>query len=48
MANEELLLWGCLLTHLTALPLPHEWRCRVNTGGGSGTWAYSLGVQYIN
>lgn len=37
-----------LLTHLTALPLPHEWRCRVNTGGGSGTWAYSLGVQYIN
>ena len=35
-----------LLTHVTQLPLPHEWRCRVNTNGGSGTWAYSLGVQY--
>jgi hypothetical protein len=37
-----------LLTHLTQLPLPHEWRCRVNTGGGSGTWAFSVGVQYID
>ena len=37
-----------LLTHVTQLPLPHEWRCRVNTGEGSGTWAFSLGVQYID
>jgi hypothetical protein len=37
-----------LLTHVNQLPLPHEWRCRVNTGEGSGTWAFSLGVQYID
>lgn len=36
-----------LLTHLTQLPCPQQWRTRVLTGGGSGTWSYSLGVQYV-
>lgn len=37
-----------LLTAITQLPMPHEWRSRVITSGGSGTWAYSLGVQYVD
>ena len=37
-----------LLTAVKQVPLPYEWRCRVLTGGGSGTWAYSLGVQYAD
>jgi len=36
-----------LLTHVTQLPIPPQWRARVNTAGGSGFWGYSLGVQYL-
>jgi hypothetical protein len=39
---------GSLLTSVTQLPLPYQWRCRVLTGEGSGTWSYSLGVQYVD
>jgi hypothetical protein len=36
-----------LLTHITQLPIPKEWRLRANVAGGSGTWGYNLGLQYV-
>jgi hypothetical protein len=37
-----------LLTHITQLPVPKEWRARLNVAGGSGSWSYMLGVQYLD
>jgi len=39
---------GSLLTGVNQLPIPVQWRLRNNVGGGSGSWTYSAGIQYLD
>lgn len=37
-----------LLTGVGRIPIPSQWRLRCLHGGGSGTWGYNLGYQYVS
>jgi len=37
---------GSLLNSVNQLPVPYEWRMRASITEGSGTFVYSVGIQY--